>query len=140
MSPRCFWVPTDDPLYTTYHDTEWGRPVADDTRLFEKICLEGFQAGLSWRTILAKRDNFRAAFRGFDPRVVADFGDRDVARLLLDAGIVRHEPSRSSRSGARSGPTYGSSNPTRRPARIDSTSEPSEQWPPRPSRRPFRKT
>lgn len=90
MSPRCFWVPTDDPLYTTYHDIEWGRPVADDTRLFEKICLEGFQAGLSWRTILAKRDNFRAAFRGFDPKVVARFDDRDVARLLLDAGIVRH--------------------------------------------------
>ena len=90
MPHRCFWVPTDDPLYVAYHDTEWGRPVADDTRLFEKICLEGFQAGLSWRTILAKRDNFRAAFQGFDPRVVAGFGDRDVARLLLDAGIVRH--------------------------------------------------
>ena len=90
MPRRCFWVPADDVLYTAYHDGEWGRPVADDTRLFEKLCLEGFQAGLSWRTILAKRENFRAAFRGFDPRVVARFDEPDVARLLQDAGIVRH--------------------------------------------------
>jgi DNA-3-methyladenine glycosylase I len=79
-----------DPLYQRYHDTEWGRPVTDDTRLFEKICLEGFQSGLSWLTILRKRDNFRAAFAGFDIDAVAGFGDDDIARLLADAGIVRH--------------------------------------------------
>jgi DNA-3-methyladenine glycosylase I len=90
MAHRCFWVPSGDALYTAYHDDEWGRPVADDTRLFEKLCLEGFQAGLSWRTILAKRENFRTAFRGFDPTTVAAFDDGDVARLLGDAGIVRH--------------------------------------------------
>jgi DNA-3-methyladenine glycosylase I len=86
---RCFWAGSD-PLYTRYHDEEWGFPVADDRRLFEKICLEGFQAGLSWLTILRKRDNFRAAFRGFDFEAVARFGPRDVARLLKDPGIVRH--------------------------------------------------
>ena len=86
---RCWW-PGDDDLYIRYHDHEWGRPVADDRRLFEKICLEGFQSGLSWITILRKRDNFRAAFRDFDPAVVARFGARDVQRLLKDAGIVRH--------------------------------------------------
>jgi DNA-3-methyladenine glycosylase I len=86
---RCFWA-GDDPLYRRYHDEEWGFPVADERRLFEKICLEGFQAGLSWLTILRKRDNFRAAFRGFDPVAVARFGARDLARLLQDAGIVRH--------------------------------------------------
>jgi DNA-3-methyladenine glycosylase I len=90
MAHRCFWVPSGDALYTAYHDDEWGRPVVDDTRLFEKLCLEGFQAGLSWRTILAKRENFRAAFRGFDPTTVAAFDDGDVARLLGDAGIIRH--------------------------------------------------
>jgi DNA-3-methyladenine glycosylase I len=90
MAHRCFWVPSGDALYTAYHDDEWGRPVADDARLFEKLCLEGFQAGLSWRTILAKRENFRSAFRGFDPTTVAAFDDRDVVRLLGDAGIVRH--------------------------------------------------
>jgi DNA-3-methyladenine glycosylase I len=79
------------PDYVAYHDTEWGRGVVDDHRLFEKICLEGFQAGLAWITILRKRDNFRAAFAGFDPDAVAAFTDRDVARLLGDAGIVRHE-------------------------------------------------
>jgi DNA-3-methyladenine glycosylase I len=73
-----------------YHDTEWGFPVDDDRRLFEKLSLEGFQSGLSWRTILAKRDNFRAAFREFDFDRVAGFGARDVKRLLADAGIVRH--------------------------------------------------
>lgn len=86
---RCWWCGTD-PLYVRYHDTEWGTPVTDDIRLFEKLSLEGFQAGLSWLTILRKRENFRAAFAGFDPRVVARFGARDVMRLLGDAGIVRH--------------------------------------------------
>ena len=86
---RCFWV-GDDPLYIAYHDAEWGRPVADDRRLFEKLCLEGFQAGLSWRTILGKRPAFRAAFANFDLERVAHFTARDVTRLLRDAGIVRH--------------------------------------------------
>jgi DNA-3-methyladenine glycosylase I len=86
---RCAWA-TSDPLYLRYHDREWGFPVADDRRLFEKICLEGFQSGLSWLTILRKREAFRAAFHGFLPEAVARFGARDVARLLKDAGIVRH--------------------------------------------------
>jgi len=86
---RCFWAGSD-PLYARYHDEEWGFPVADDRRLFEKICLEGFQSGLSWLTILRKRENFRAAFRRFDSDAVARFGARDVTRLLKDAGIVRH--------------------------------------------------
>ena len=86
---RCFWA-VSDPLYTRYHDEEWGFPVADDRRLFEKICLEGFQSGLSWLTILRKREGFRAAFRGFDLDTVARFRARDVARLLKDVGIVRH--------------------------------------------------
>lgn len=86
---RCWWV-GDDALYIAYHDNEWGFPVADDRRLFEKICLEGFQAGLSWRTILAKREAFREAFAGFDFERVARFGARDVERLLKNAGIVRH--------------------------------------------------
>jgi DNA-3-methyladenine glycosylase I len=73
-----------------YHDTEWGQPVTDDTRLFEKLCLEGFQSGLSWLTILRKRANFRTAFAGFEPAIVAQFDDVDVQRLLGDAGIVRH--------------------------------------------------
>jgi DNA-3-methyladenine glycosylase I len=86
---RCWWA-GDDPLYQRYHDDEWGRPVTDDRRLFEKICLEGFQSGLSWITILRKRENFRAAFAGFDFERVARFGARDVTRLLKDAGIIRH--------------------------------------------------
>lgn len=86
---RCRWCHAA-PEFLAYHDTEWGFPVADDTRLFEKLSLEAFQSGLSWRTILAKRENFRAAFAGFDFRKVARFTDRDVARLLGDAGIVRH--------------------------------------------------
>jgi DNA-3-methyladenine glycosylase I len=86
---RCSW-PGNDELYLRYHDQEWGRPIADDHRLFEKICLEGFQSGLSWITILRKRENFRRAFNGFDPAAVARFGARDVTRLLKDAGIVRH--------------------------------------------------
>jgi DNA-3-methyladenine glycosylase I len=86
---RCWW-PGDDPLYVAYHDDEWGRPVDDDRRLFEKLCLEGFQSGLSWLTILRKRPNFREAFAGFDPAAIADFDDDDVERLMADAGIVRN--------------------------------------------------
>ena len=86
---RCFWAGSD-PLYLQYHDREWGFPVADDQRLFEKICLEGFQSGLSWLTILRKRDNFRNAFNDFDFGSVTRFRARDVSRLLTDAGIVRH--------------------------------------------------
>ena len=87
--PRCGWC-SIAPEFFAYHDREWGFPVADDRRLFEKICLESFQSGLSWRTILAKRENFRAAFHHFDFDRVARFGERDVERLLNDAGIVRH--------------------------------------------------
>jgi len=87
---RCWWAPDDDPLYADYHDREWGFPVADDRRLFEKLCLEGFQAGLSWRTILGKREAFRAAFANFEHDRVARFTARDVERLVADAGIVRH--------------------------------------------------
>ncbi len=87
---RCFWVQGASAEYVRYHDAEWGFPVADDHRLFEKLCLEGFQSGLSWLTILRKRENFRRAFAGFDYRKLAGFGGRDVERLLQDAGIVRH--------------------------------------------------
>jgi DNA-3-methyladenine glycosylase I len=87
--PRCKWCAAP-PEYLAYHDHEWGFPVADDTQLFEKLCLEGFQSGLSWRTILTKRENFRAAFCGFDYHRVAEFAEGDVARLLADSGIVRH--------------------------------------------------
>lgn len=86
---RCRWC-VATPEYVAYHDQEWGFPVVDDRRLFEKLSLEGFQSGLSWRTILMKRDNFRAAFRNFEIDAVARFGARDVRRLLGDAGIVRH--------------------------------------------------
>jgi DNA-3-methyladenine glycosylase I len=86
---RCFWC-GEDPLYVAYHDREWGFPQRDDRRLFEKVCLEGFQAGLSWLTILRKREHFRAAFADFDFERVARFGKRDVERLLKDEGIVRH--------------------------------------------------
>ena len=86
---RCGW-PTSDPMYVEYHDTEWGRPTTDAQRLFEKLCLEGFQSGLSWITILRKRENFRSAFADFDTERVAAFGEADVKRLLGDAGIVRH--------------------------------------------------
>jgi DNA-3-methyladenine glycosylase I len=85
---RCW--PTTDPLYIEYHDAEWGRPDTDERTLYEKMVLEGFQSGLSWVTILRKRPGFRAAFADFDPEVVSDFGDDDVARLMLDAGIVRN--------------------------------------------------
>ena len=86
---RCYWSGSDD-AYINYHDREWGRPVDDDRRLFEKICLEGFQSGLSWLTILRKRANFREAFRQFEIERVAAFGPRDVSRLLRNPGIVRH--------------------------------------------------
>ena len=89
MGERCWWC-GDDPLYVDYHDHEWGRPQGDDVRLFEKLCLEGFQAGLSWITILRKRGNFRRAFDGFRPERVARYGEAEVQRLLADAGIVRH--------------------------------------------------
>jgi DNA-3-methyladenine glycosylase I len=87
--PRCKWCGAA-PEFLDYHDKEWGFPVDDDQRLFEKLCLEGFQSGLSWRTILAKRENFRAAFHNFDINKVARFTERDVKRLLQDEGIVRH--------------------------------------------------
>ena len=87
--PRCRWCAAA-PEFFDYHDREWGYPVGDDIRLFEKICLEGFQSGLSWRTILAKRANFRAAFDGFDFDRIAEYGDSDLGRLLQDEGIVRH--------------------------------------------------
>ena len=86
---RCGWCAAT-PDYIDYHDNEWGFPVDDDQRLFEKICLEGFQSGLSWRTVLAKRDNFRKAFKKFDFNKVARFTEKDVERLLQDPGIIRH--------------------------------------------------
>ena len=86
---RCSWA-TGHADYTAYHDDEWGRPTTTSDRLFEKICLEGFQSGLSWLTILRKRENFRAAFADFDIHLVAEFDDDDVTRLLDDAGIIRH--------------------------------------------------
>jgi DNA-3-methyladenine glycosylase I len=87
---RCWWG-SEPEIYRSYHDGEWGHPVTDDHRLFEKICLEGFQAGLSWLTILRKRDNFRQGFAQFDPAVVVGFGEGDVKRLLGDSSIVRHQ-------------------------------------------------
>ncbi|MBL4884390.1 MAG: DNA-3-methyladenine glycosylase I [Planctomycetaceae bacterium] len=87
---RCWWCGEDE-LYQQYHDQEWGMPIADDVKLFEKICLEGFQAGLSWLTILRKRENFRIAFAGFDFAEVARYGKRDINRLLNNEGIVRHQ-------------------------------------------------
>lgn len=87
---RCPWAGLHDPVYSAYHDDEWGWPQGDDRALFEKLALEGFQSGLSWLTILKKRDNFRRAFDGFDPARIARYGDREVARLLCDAGIVRN--------------------------------------------------
>jgi DNA-3-methyladenine glycosylase I len=86
---RCWWC-GDDPLYVAYHDDEWGKPVHDDRLLFEKICLEGFQSGLSWLTILRKRENFRRAFANFDVERISHFDEADIARLMADAGIVRH--------------------------------------------------
>ena len=86
---RCPWG-LSPPEYIAYHDEEWGRPLHGDTAIFERLCLEGFQSGLSWLTILRKRENFRAAFAGFDPAAVAAFGEQDIARLMADAGIVRN--------------------------------------------------
>jgi DNA-3-methyladenine glycosylase I len=86
---RCPWAGSD-PLYLEYHDTEWGRPLRGENELFERVCLEAFQSGLAWITILRKRENFRAAFAGFEIAKVAEFGDADVARLLADEGIVRN--------------------------------------------------
>ncbi len=86
---RCAW-PGELPDYVAYHDDEWGQPVHDDRRLFEKLCLEGFQSGLSWLTILRKRENFRAAFADFDPAVVAGYDEPEIEALLQDAGIIRH--------------------------------------------------
>ncbi len=88
--PRCPWVPLNDPLYLAYHDQEWGAPLHDDRLLFEFLLLEGFQAGLSWRTILYKRENFRRAFDGFDPHKIAAYDEAKIAALLADAGIVRN--------------------------------------------------
>ncbi len=86
---RCAWC-VSDPQYMKYHDTEWGKPVTDDQKLYEKLCLEGFQAGLSWLTILRKRENFREAFANFDPEEVALFKSRDITRLMKNEGIVRN--------------------------------------------------
>jgi DNA-3-methyladenine glycosylase I len=130
---RCWWG-AGDPLYRSYHDTEWGRPVAEDRRLFEKLSLEGFQAGLSWLTILRKRENFRRAFQGFDPAAVAGFGAEQVERLLADPGIVRNRtpPSTTpaatatwSQSSAAWPPTSGGMSPAPRPALRSSTTPPS---------------
>ena len=87
---RCAWVPLDNSLYVQYHDGEWGIPVHDDRRLFEKLVLEGFQSGLSWLTILRKRDGFRRAFHGFDAKRIVRYDEKDVARLMADEGIVRY--------------------------------------------------
>lgn len=87
---RCPWPGIEDPLYARYHDTEWGVPLTDDRALFEKLVLEGFQSGLSWLTILRKRENFRRAFHGFDPARIARYTSKDVARLMDDPGIVRN--------------------------------------------------
>jgi DNA-3-methyladenine glycosylase I len=89
VANRCGWAGSD-PVYVAYHDTEWGRPVTDNRRLFEKLCLEGFQAGLSWLTILRKRDHFREVFADFEPETVAALTSKDVDRLAGDAGIVRN--------------------------------------------------
>jgi DNA-3-methyladenine glycosylase I len=90
VTTRCAWVPADDPLYVAYHDEEWGEPERDDRKLFELLNLEGAQAGLSWSTILRKREGYRKAFAGWDVERIAGFDERDVERLLGDAGIVRH--------------------------------------------------
>ena len=87
---RCKWVSLSNPAYVEYHDNEWGKPLHDDRRLFELLILEGFQAGLSWETILNKRENFRKAYRGFNPQAVAMFGPADIDRMMKDKGIVRN--------------------------------------------------
>ncbi len=91
LIPRCPWPGIDDPIYARYHDEEWGVPLTDGQKLFEKLVLEGFQSGLSWLTILRKRENFRSAFHGFDAEKIARFNARDIARLMNDAGIVRNK-------------------------------------------------
>lgn len=91
MKKRCAWVPINDSLYTEYHDREWGVPVHNDQKLFEFLVLEGFQAGLSWRTILYKRDNFRKAFDDFNPLIVATYSEEKIQSLLQDSGIVRNQ-------------------------------------------------
>lgn len=91
MTKRCFWVPPDDSLYVEYHDKEWGVPVHDDRILFEFLILEGFQAGLSWRTVLYKRNNFREAFAGFDVQRVARFDEHKIVALMKNAGIIRNK-------------------------------------------------
>jgi DNA-3-methyladenine glycosylase I len=88
---RCPWVPLNDALYVAYHDVEWGVPVHNERKLFELLVLEGFQAGLSWKTILYKRENFRKAFDGFDPQIVAGYSERKIQSLLADAGIIRNK-------------------------------------------------
>ena len=90
MLKRCAWVPENDTLYRQYHDTEWGVPVYDDRLIFEFLCLEAFQAGLSWRTVLYKRENFRTAFAQFEPEKVSRFTEADIQRLLQDKGIIRN--------------------------------------------------
>ena len=91
MTQRCAWVPTNDPLYVAYHDLEWGVPVHEDQLLFEFLILEGFQAGLSWRTVLYKRDNFRQAFDDFDPLKIAAYEEGKIAELLANPGIIRNK-------------------------------------------------
>ena len=132
---RCRWCQAT-PAYQHYHDHEWGRPVTDDQRLFEKLCLEGFQAGLSWLTILNKREAFRRGFAEFDAERIARFDNADVARLLADAGIVRHRGKIEStinnaarvielrREFARWRPMRGASRPTRPRARSASRRRP----------------
>lgn len=101
-APRCPWPTPGDPLYIRYHDTEWGVPERDDRALFEKLVLDGFQAGLSWRTVLHKRENFRAAFDGFDPEAMARWDARRIAALLTDTGIIRsRQKIEAARSNAR---------------------------------------
>ncbi len=90
MKTRCFWVPVDNPLYVEYHDKEWGRPVHDDRVHFEFLILEGAQAGLSWLTVLRKRENYRKAFKGFDAKKVARFTKSDVAKMMKNEGLVRN--------------------------------------------------
>jgi DNA-3-methyladenine glycosylase I len=91
LKKRCQWAPLNDELYLSYHDSEWGVPVYDDLKLFEFLILEGFQAGLSWSTILRKRDNFRKAFDYFDPKKIAQYNEEDIRRLCTDSGIVRNK-------------------------------------------------
>ena len=88
---RCSWVPSDDQLYIAYHDSEWGVPVIDDTKLFEFLILEGAQAGLSWRSILQRKESYKAAFSNWDIQKISKYGERDVERLVNDPGIIRNK-------------------------------------------------